>query len=145
MEKPPRPASEGLFGRRQVVLAIVQGVAVSAGVLLVYILALDRGIAEMESRGLAFATLVSANLILAFADSAESGTSFFDRRRIAFWGIGFGTAAMLAIVLFVPPAAALFQVSQPSPGALAAALGVALVAGGWFGFLRRLGLVRSRD
>ena len=113
--------------------------------LLVYVFALDRGIAEMEARGLAFVALVGGNLILAFADSAESGTSFFDRRRIAFWAIGFGTAAMLAIVLFVPPAAALFQMAQPSPGALAAALGVALVAGGWFGFFRRAGIVRTAN
>ncbi|HET7717696.1 MAG TPA: cation-translocating P-type ATPase, partial [Bauldia sp.] len=143
MERPPRPAGEGLFGRRQALLALAQGLIVSVGVLLVYVFALNRDLPVEEARGMAFATLVGANLVLAFADSAEAGTSFFDRRRIVFWSISFVTAVVLAVILFVPPASAVFQVARPSSGALAAALGVALVAGGWFGFIRRIGVLRS--
>jgi len=89
----------------------------------------------------AFFALIIANLVLAFADSAEVGTSFFDRRRLPFWVIGASATTILAIVLFVPAAARMFSVSLPPPSMIGLAFGVALVAGGWYGFLRRAGLV----
>jgi hypothetical protein len=36
------------------------------------------------------------------ADAAEPGTSFFDRRRLAFWAIGGATGLMLGASMYVP-------------------------------------------
>jgi Ca2+-transporting ATPase len=60
---------------------------------------------ETEARAIAFLALVLANLALAFAEAAEPGTSFFDRRRTAFWIIGTGAALLLAPVLLLQPPA----------------------------------------
>ena len=142
MEKPPRKASEGLFGVRQFALGMLQGAVILAAVLGLYVWASGE-LSEGEARAMAFAALIVANLALAFAESAETGTSFFDRRRLVFWGIGFVAAAVLALILFVPPLSAIFKVTTPSPAMLALTAAVAIAAGGWFGLLRRLGLARG--
>ena len=137
MEKAPREASEGLFGARQFGLGMLQGAVILAAVLGLYVWAAGAR-EEGEARAMAFTALIIANLVLAFAESAEVGTSFFDRRRLVFWGIGFATAAALAVVLLVPPVSAIFQVVAPSPAMLGLTLGLAIAAGGWFGVFRRL-------
>jgi Ca2+-transporting ATPase len=142
MKKPPRPANESLFGVRILMFGLFQGTVVLVGVFGLYVGALASGIPAPESRAAAFVALVAANLVLAFADSAEAGTSFFDRRRLPFWAIGASATTILAVVLFVPAAARMFSVSLPPSSIIGLAFGVALVAGGWYGFLRRAGLVR---
>jgi len=142
MKKPPRPANESLFGVRVLLFGLFQGAVVLAGVFGLYVGALASGMPTTEARAAAFIALIIANLVLAFADSAEVGTSFFDRRRLAFWAIGASATAILAIVLFVPAVARMFSVSLPHPWMVGLAFGVALVAGGWYGFLQRAGLVR---
>lgn len=138
MEKPPRPASEPLFGLSQIVLGAVQGSVVLAAVLGLYAWALSAGLPETQARACAFAALVLANLILAFADAAEPGTSFFDSRRLAFWGIGAGAAVIVTAILTVPPLAAILRLSLPKPAWLATTLTVVVLAGGWFGLTKRL-------
>jgi Ca2+-transporting ATPase len=130
MEKPPRPATEPLFGTPQIVLGFVQGAVVLGAVLGLYV--------EMQARASAFAALVLGNLVLAFADAAEPGTSFFDRRRLAFWGIGAGAAVIVTAVIYVPPLAAILRVSPPGLSWWAATLIIAVLAGGWFGLAQRL-------
>jgi Ca2+-transporting ATPase len=143
MQKPPRRANESLFGVRVLLFGLFQGAVVLVGVFGLYAGALASEIPASEARAAAFIALVAANLVLAFADSAELGTSFFDRRRLAFWAIGASATAILAIVLFIPEAARLFSMSFPSPLLIGLALAIALVTGGWYGFLRRAGVVRT--
>jgi Ca2+-transporting ATPase len=142
MRRPPRPIGEGLFGRREIVLAILQGGIIAAVSLAVYLVALRLAFPAVEARALAFVTVVAANLILAFADSAEAGSSFFDPRRIAFWAIGAATLGIMALIFFVPALSNVFAVVRPDPLPVAIVLGIAVLAGGWFGLLRRFGIVR---
>jgi P-type Ca2+ transporter type 2C len=133
MERPPRPATEPLFGASQILLGFVQGAVVLGAVLGLYVWALNAGVPEMQARASAFAALVLGNLVLAFADAAEPGTSFFDRRRLAFWGIGAGAAVIVTSVIYIPPLATILRVSPPSLAWLAITLTIAVLAGGWFG------------
>jgi Ca2+-transporting ATPase len=141
MKKPPRAANESLFGRREILLALLQGTFVLTGVFGLYIWALDADWPVPEARALTFIALIVANLVLAFADSAEPGISFFDRRRIVFWTIGGSAAVVVCLVLYVPAIAEMFQLSAPDPQTIPIALGVALLTAGWFGFLRRARLL----
>lgn len=144
MNKPPRPADESLFGVGILLFGLFQGAVVLAGVFGLYVWSLMNGLPAPEARATAFIALVAANLVLAFADSAEVGSSFFDRRRLSFWLIAASATAILAVILFVPAAARMFSVSLPAPSTIALAIGVALLVGGWYGFLRRFGLLRAR-
>ena len=138
MHKPPRSRSEALFGGRQIALGVLQGAVVLVAVLGLYVWALNGGAVETEARATAFLALVLGNLVLAFADAAEPGTSFFDRRRAAFWAIGSGAALILAVALSLRPFADILRISTPSAGHLGLAVLVAVLAGGWFGIGRRL-------
>jgi Ca2+-transporting ATPase len=138
MEKPPRAATEPLFGASQIVLGFIQGAVVLGAVLGLYVWALNAGAPEMQARASAFVALVLGNLVLAFADAAEPGTSFFDSRRLAFWGIGAGAAVIIATVIYVPPLAVILRLSPPSLSWLAITLATAVLAGGWFGLARRV-------
>jgi Ca2+-transporting ATPase len=144
MNKPPRPAAEGLFGAKELLFGLVQGAVVLAAVLGLYIWTIAADVPEREARGAAFIALIVANITLAFADSAEVGSSFFDPRRVAFWAIGLTATVILGIMLFVPAAARMFSVATPAPAMLVLALVVAIAAGGWYGFLRRFGLVSRK-
>ena len=137
MKKPPRDANESLFGRREILLALLQGAIVLTGIFGLYFLALHAELPEPEARALAFVALIASNLVLAFADSAEPGISFFDRRRRVFWIIGVAAAVIVCVVLYVPAAALMFKLSAPNPLMMPVALGVALLTAGWFGFIQR--------
>ena len=127
----------------EILLALFQGAVMLAGIFGLYILALNTDLPETAARALAFVALIVANLVLAFADSAEPGISFFDQRRRVFWIIGAVAAAVICVVLYVPAAARMFKVSAPDPLMIPIALGVALLAAGWFGFLRRARILSS--
>jgi Ca2+-transporting ATPase len=142
MQRRPRAANESLFGRKQILFALLQGAIVLAGVFGLYVWALQADMAESAARALAFVALIFANFVLAFADSAEPGTSFFDRRRKVFWTIGAVAAVVVCVVLYDPTVATMFQLSTPDPLPVLLALGVALLTAGWFGFLRRAGFLR---
>ena len=141
MEKPPRPAGESLFGKKELLFGVVQGTIVFAAVFGLYVWLLHRGIAESEARALAFTSLIAANLVLAFAEAAEAGTSFFDSRRAVYWVIAGAAAVVVSSILYAPYLPEIFEFAPPRLPSLILALGVALVAGGWFGFLRRTGIL----
>ena len=142
MKKPPRAANESLFGRREIFLALLQGAIILTGIFGLYFLALHSELPEPEARALAFVALIASNLVLAFADSAEPGISFFDRRRRIFWIIGVAAAVIVCVVLYVPAAALMFKLSAPNPLMMPVALGVALLTAGWFGFIQRVRSLR---
>jgi P-type Ca2+ transporter type 2C len=138
MRKPPRSADENLFGRKEIVVALSQGAIILAAILGLYGFALHAGLPEKEARAMAFVSMIAANLVLAFANSAEPGISFLDRRRGVFWSIVAMAAAVMCVILYAPAAARLFQLAAPHPTAILFALGVALLSAGWFGLMRRL-------
>ncbi|WP_445503807.1 cation-translocating P-type ATPase [Microvirga sp. G4-2] len=138
MDKPPRPAAEPLFGISQIMLGFLQGAIILGAVFGLYAGALNSGVPEMQARGAAFVALVLGNLVLAFADAAEPGTSFFDSRRLAFWGIGAAAAGIVAAALYVPLLAGILEISPPSLPWLLIVAAVGVLAGGWFGLAKRL-------
>lgn len=133
MEEPPRSPLEPLFGRRQIAAGFAKGGVLLATLAAAYFYAPRVGAGEAETRALVFVGLVIGNLALAFASAAEPGTSFFDRRRVAFWSIAAAASLVLAIIVYAPAVAELFRFAQPPLDAMAATLAAAVVAGGWSG------------
>ncbi len=138
MERPPRAAGETLFGARQIAFGVLQGAVVLAAVLALYAWWLKAGHPEAEARAGAFLALMMGNLVLAFAESAEPGTAFFDPRRAAFWIICALASAVVSAILLVPQLTAIFRLAPLSGAQFATVGAVALLAGGWSGILRRI-------
>jgi Ca2+-transporting ATPase len=136
MRKTPRDKKIALFGQRELLISVAQGVILLTGVFSIYYGMLQSGYPATEARAAAFTAAIVGNLTLAFADTAEVGTSFFDRRRIIFWGIFGSTMAVVAILLFVPQAGQLLQMTPPSFSILAITGLAGVALGGWFGFAK---------
>jgi Ca2+-transporting ATPase len=136
MTRPPRRPDEPLFGPRQVAFALAQGTGVLIAVFGFYFWAVRIAPhTESVARGGAFVALVVGNLVLALMDTASSGDLFSLKRRL-YWGIALAVSAVLAVVLGVPQASAIFHVEPPPPPLLAAALLTGIVGGGWSRLLR---------
>ena len=121
MRRPPRSPAEPLFGARTIGLSVLQGLAVLAIVLAVFVVArrLGRSAAtpaeinalEREARSLAFTTLVIANLALIFTNRSWTRTIFGMLRapnRALWWVLG-GSLVFLGVALYVPVLRELFQ------------------------------------
>lgn len=139
MDRPPRPAAEPLFGTRQLLLGVVQGGVILAALLGLYSLALGGGMAEPQARAMTMTGLVTANLALALANSAEPGTRLFGASHRVFFAIATAAAVVIGLILLVPSLAAIFDVARPSLPALGIALLVGVLSGGWWGVLRFAG------
>ncbi|WP_330082547.1 cation-translocating P-type ATPase [Methylocystis iwaonis] len=138
MLKPPRPQSEPLFGTRDLLLGVAQGLSVFLAVLSVYVFANGFGVAEPEGRGLAFATLIIGNLTLALSDALPKGVSPFARENLSFWAIAAAALSIVSAGLYFPPLAGLLRFDPPDVTALGLAALLAISAGGWYGMWRRL-------
>ena len=128
MRRPPRAPGEALFGRAAVGSALVQGAWVLALLVALYAWALA-WLPEPEARGAAFAALVLCNLALLLSNRQLDGVG--STLRVAnpvFWAIAGAALLLLALALFVPALAGLLDLAPPPPAALAAALGMALLA-----------------
>jgi Ca2+-transporting ATPase len=138
MLKPPRRRDESLFGPRELWLGFVQGLVVFLAVMSVYVIDNGLGAPEPQARGLAFATLVVGNLVLALSDALPRGASMFSRDNLAFWLVAFAASAMVAASLYAPVISELLRFEPPTWPKLVLALTLATIAGSWYGVWRRL-------
>jgi P-type Ca2+ transporter type 2C len=131
MKRPPRAVDESLFGRRQLLFALLQGLVVLLVIVGLYAFVLHVGAGEQQARALAFTALIAGSLVLALANAVEPGAALLVRGRRAFWIIGATAGLVMGAVLFVPAIARMFALDSPAPGALAATLLLMLLAAGW--------------
>lgn len=137
MLRPPRRISEPLFGRSQMLLATLQGLVLLAAVLAVYSWTLVAEVPEGEARAAGFIVLLIGNLVLALTDASESTTQLLDSRHAIFWAIGTLAVIVLATTLATPFLANFFHFETPDGAVIACAVLIAVVAGGWYGAVRR--------
>ncbi|HUW62286.1 MAG TPA: cation-translocating P-type ATPase [Candidatus Bathyarchaeia archaeon] len=140
MERPPRPPDQPLFSPRLLLLSLMQGLAVLAIVLVVFVMQWYRGFGEKEARTLTFATLIVANLSLILTNRSWSRTiaGMFRVRNRALWLVVILALVFLSVVIYVPFLRDLFHftVLHPVDFAIALAAGFAGIA--WFEGLKVL-------
>jgi Ca2+-transporting ATPase len=111
MRRPPRDPKAPLLSMAMMSWSILQGVLAFLVVAAVFVLALGRAMPESEVRSIAFMSLVVTNIALIFANRSFSASLWqaLARRNPALW-LGLGIAlGVFAVVLFWPPARALFR------------------------------------
>lgn len=134
MQRPPRNPKEPLFGRKNLGLAILQGMGMLAIVLVVFLIALGRGQSELDARALTFTTLILANLglILSERSSSRLNLQVLKSPNAALWWVIGGGLLFLGLVLYIPFLRQLFSFSVLHP----IDLGICLAGGAmsllWF-------------
>lgn len=136
MNQPPRDTKITLFGRSELLLSSAQGGVILLGSLAIYVLMLRSNFPPAEARAAAFIALIFSNCTLAFAESAEAGTQFFDARRIVFWAILGLVLLGVLVILAVPSISQIMQISSPSISILALVGASSIILGGWFGIAK---------
>jgi P-type Ca2+ transporter type 2C len=138
MKRPPRNPREPMFGKRALLVGIVQGIGVLATVLAVFLLAQYQRLDEPTTRALTFTTLVIANLGLILANRSHSRLilATLRARNAALWWIVGGTLLLLGLVLYVPGVRTLFDFSLLSPLELALCLAAGIISLLWFEVLK---------
>jgi Ca2+-transporting ATPase len=110
MRRPPRDPRERLFSLKTIGLAILQGGTAFAACLTVYLLARPSH-GEAAARALTFAALVVSFLAIILANRSWTSSILgsLSKPNSALWWVLGGTSAFLALVLYWPPAQALFH------------------------------------
>jgi Ca2+-transporting ATPase len=116
MQRPARRPNAPLLPLPVAIRGAAQGVIVLAFATAIYLLSFHLGLAEASTRSVAFVTLIGGILGLVVTNQRAPGSS--GSPLAAFGAAGLvataATAAVMAIVLFWPPAAALFHFGSMS-------------------------------
>jgi Ca2+-transporting ATPase len=138
MSRPPRNPQERLFNMRSLFLSIVQGISVLAFVLGVFVIARRNGLADNDSRALAFVTLVISNVCLILTNRSWTRTilSMFKEPNGALWWVVGGATLFLILALSVPFLRNLFHfdVFHPQDWFLCLIVGIGSIL--WFEILK---------
>ena len=147
MDRPPRKATESLFGTRPLLLSVAQGLTALGCVLAAWLLAGQAGLDLDAQRAVAFITLIVANLAVILSNrSWTSGffSSFATRNKSVPWVVG-GAMTFLALVVAVPFLRELFHFSLPSLPWIAVAVGLGLLVVSWFEVLKLVARWRKKS
>jgi P-type Ca2+ transporter type 2C len=80
MQQPPRNRNMGLFSWKELIIGIVQGLTITAGVLSLYYIFMNDHYSIEETRTIVFTVLILANVFLTFASRSFTKTLFYTAR-----------------------------------------------------------------
>ena len=110
MKRKPRRLVEPLFGKKSIIMGLLQGFGVLAAVFIVFMLSYRAGNAEGQVRALSFTAIVVANLCLIVANLSWGNPfkALFNGNRALLW-IFISASVMLAVVLTFEPMMEIFH------------------------------------
>ncbi len=147
MNKPPRASNEPLFGKRTLLLSLIQGLFSFAAVFAVFRLAMIYGMDESQSRTLSFITLIISNLCLILTNRSWSKTLvglMAVKNRVVKWVLG-GAILFLTLVVSIPFLRDIFHFSVPSVWAILIAISAGIVSILWFEILKMIARSKKID
>jgi P-type Ca2+ transporter type 2C len=141
MRRPPRNCQEPLFNGRTIALSLIQGIAILIITLAIYGFTLKQGRGELEARGLAFTTLVIANLGLILANRFWSMNIIAGLRykNNALLGIIAFNIVLIVLVIYMPFLRDLFHFAPLHLNDLAACFGAGMACVVWFETVKYFG------
>lgn len=145
MNRNPKNPNEPLFGKRSLILSILQGLISTITVISIYIFSIYSGNSEAESRSLTFYTLVLSNLFLIFTNRHWSLTIFESLKRnnpALKWVIG-STIFFLTLTMSIPFIQEIFKFSFPKWEHLLIGLCLAFLSIIWFEIVKYISKKRG--
>lgn len=114
MQRKPRPISETFLNWKELMISVVQGLVITAGVLVIYQYALRQGGDEKTVRSMVFTTLIFANILLSFINRSfyyyiyETITY---KNRLIYYITGI-TLLFMLMMLYVKPVSDFFSMTD---------------------------------
>ncbi|WP_339810632.1 cation-translocating P-type ATPase [uncultured Imperialibacter sp.] len=138
MIKKPRPFTSTFFNWKELTTSVVQGLAITAGTLSIYQLAVHGGANEEVTRTLVFVTLISSNIFLTLVNRSfyySVLTTLAYKNNLVGLIIG-ATVAITGLLLFVPPLTNFFGFDNISAVQLLTSVVIGLLAVIWFEMIK---------
>lgn len=134
MHRPPRNPQEPLFGKRILLVSLLQGIFVLLTTLAMLGYALHHGASENEARALTFSTLVIANLSLILTNRSWQQTIWhtLNNRNPALWWVIGGALIFLLLALSQPLLREVFHFAAITPQQIMLSFVVGLGSILWF-------------
>jgi P-type Ca2+ transporter type 2C len=139
MEQPPREPRSGVFDRRGISLAIMQGLSVFALVFTIFLTNIDGEESDSRVRSLTFAALVIANVLLILANRSRTLTlweTLVRRKNPAIKWLFLGATALLLLLLNVPLLSNAFDLIALSMNDYAMLILLSYLSISWFDILK---------
>ena len=134
MSQKPRPMSETFLTWKELILSVIQGLVIAAGVMYVYQLTYSNGGNEETVRAMVFTTLIFANTLLSLANRSfyySMFESFRNKNNLMVYVTG-ATIILLAVMLYYEPVTQFFKLSALDAEQLLTAFSVAVISVLWF-------------
>ena len=114
MQRKPRPISETFLNWKELMISVVQGLVITAGVLVIYQYALRQGGDEKTVRSMVFTTLIFANILLSFINRSFY---YYIYETITYWNrliyyITGITLLFMLMMLYVKPVSDFFSMTN---------------------------------
>lgn len=133
MRRPPRGRETGLIGRGALAGLLARGLALTLGVLGLYLVELGAGASAEAARGIAVAALIFGQVLLVLVERAGGRPLWrvgLEGNGAMVWILG-ATLGSLLIAEYAGPLASLLHLFPPSPSGWLTALAVALITTCW--------------
>jgi len=144
MKRPPRNLHQRMFNFKTVSISILQGLGVLIATFALFVFAVKSGRSEIETRSIAFVSLVLANLMLIVINLSWSKNIFktFKSANKIFFLVFFGALLCLIAVLYIPFFADLFHLGPLTFKDFTLVSVVVLISLAWFEILK---LVKNKN
>lgn len=146
MNHKPRPFSATFFNLGELLTSIIQGLAITAGTIGVYLYAVSLNLTESHVRTMVFVTLISANIFLTLVNRSfyySVITSFGYRNRLIPLIIGI-TILLTFLLLYIDPFVMFFEFSTPSLWLLGVSIFAGFVSVIWFEIVKCIKRLKNR-
>jgi P-type Ca2+ transporter type 2C len=138
MQQKPRLITNTFFNLKELSLSIFQGLAITAGTLFIYQLAVQKGYTEEMTRSLVFTTLIFANLFLTLVNRSFyfSVLTTLRNKNVLLRIVTIATLVMLAMILYIPSFSSFFRITSLNPMQIGWAIVTAFISVIWFEFYK---------
>ena len=134
MLQKPRPITNTFFNLKELSLSIFQGLAITAGTLFMYQLAVQKGYSEEMTRSLVFTTLIFSNLFLTLVNRSFyfSVLKTLRNKNVLLQIVIIATLALLAMILYIPSFSSFFKITSLNAMQIGWSVVTAFVSVIWF-------------
>ncbi|ESU28779.1 cation transport ATPase [Flavobacterium limnosediminis JC2902] len=138
MQLPPRALRSTFLSFREMSTSILQGLAITIGILFMYQFSAQTYASEQLTRTMVFTTLVFANIILSLANRSFLYSIFttLEYKNNIMLALNSATLSLLALILYLPVTADFFKVEPLSVSQLGICLLVSSVSVLWIEILK---------
>lgn len=134
MLQKPRPVTSSFFNWNELLTSVIQGLAITVGVLSIYQIAVSLGSNEANTRAMVFTTLMTANIVLTFVNRSfvySIFTTFRYKNKLVPIIVAI-TVGITTLLLFVPSLTAFFEFERIDLNQIGISVGIGVLSVLWY-------------